>query len=130
MARGRRPSGPRLVEGLPGSPEAKERARVILETIAGSLTIPEACERLKMSEAHFHRLRERCLETAIESLEPRSPGRPAHPHDDSPGLLALRRRCEELEYENRLGRVREEIAGVLPHIVAEDHKKKRLERPR
>lgn len=124
MARGRRPSGPRLVEGLSGSPEAKERARVILETIAGSLTIPEACERLNLSEAHFHRLRERCLETAIESLEPRSPGRPAHKADESPDLLNLRRRCEELEYENQLGQVREEIASVLPHVVAPGQKKR------
>ncbi|MGD9711883.1 MAG: hypothetical protein AB7V46_07455 [Thermomicrobiales bacterium] len=124
MARGRRPTGPRLVEGLSGSPEAKERARVILETIAGTRSIPSACDELDVSEAHFHRLRERLLASAIESLEPKPLGRPAHHPREDPRLLELRRRCDELEFENRIGHVREEILVTMPHLIRRRGEKK------
>lgn len=124
MARGRRPAGPRLVQGLSGSPEAKERARVILETIAGTRSIPSACDELDVSEAHFHRLRERLLASAIESLEPKPLGRPAHHAAEDPRLLELRHRCEELEFENRVCHVREEILSTMPHVLKREGEKK------
>lgn len=130
MARGRRPSGPRLVEGCMGSPEAKERASVILETIAGLCTIREACRRLEVSQAHFHRLRERLLESAIDSQEPRPPGRPAHPAGEDPRLIELRQHCEELERANHISRVREEILSVMPHLLVTNTQKKRHGVPR
>ncbi len=41
--RGRYPSGPEFVDKLDGSPEAKERLKVLLETIAGQLRVGDAC---------------------------------------------------------------------------------------
>jgi hypothetical protein len=35
MGRGRKADGPKLVESLAGSPEAKRRCRVILDTLGG-----------------------------------------------------------------------------------------------
>ena len=40
----RKPKGPALVQHLEGSERAKQRLEVILETIAGELTIEQACE--------------------------------------------------------------------------------------
>lgn len=43
---GRKPAGPQIGQRLEGSPTAKQRLEVILETIAGQLTVPQACQRL------------------------------------------------------------------------------------
>ena len=44
--RGRKPLGAQLVDRLEGSEHAKIRLKVILETLAGRQTIPEACDEL------------------------------------------------------------------------------------
>ena len=74
--KGCKPLGSALVEHLDGSLQAKERLEVILETIAGRLTIDQACQRLGVQEARFHRLRTEVLEASLARLEPRSAGRP------------------------------------------------------
>src|SRR5262249_52110517 len=43
VMRGRTPSGPECVEQLPGSDKARQRVRVILETMTGALRVQEAC---------------------------------------------------------------------------------------
>ena len=68
---GRKPSGPQIVERLEGSPSAKQRLEVILETIAGQLTIPEACAQLSICESRFHDLRNETLQATLNALEPR-----------------------------------------------------------
>jgi hypothetical protein len=73
---GRKPTGPQIVERLEGSPSAKQRLEVILETIAGQLTIPEACARLSICESRFHDLRNQTLQATLNTLEPLRPGRP------------------------------------------------------
>jgi len=76
---GRKPAGPQIVERLEGSPLAKQRLSVFLETIAGQLTVSEACQQLEIGESRFHELRNRTLQETLEALEPRPPGRPAKP---------------------------------------------------
>ncbi len=56
--------GPQLVERLEGSERAKLRLQVMLETLAGTRSIPEACEILGISDSMFHRLRAEVLQTA------------------------------------------------------------------
>jgi hypothetical protein len=114
----RPPSGPELVEGIEGSPEAKERLKVILETIAGTKTIAEACERLGIGEAAFHKLRTRHLEEAVKGLEPRKPGRkPEKKREEDEGLLALEDKVASLERELKAARIREKIALAMPHLL-------------
>lgn len=116
---GRKPLGPALVEHLPGSPRAKERLEAILQTIAGTLTVGEACARLGIHEAMFHRLRAEVLQAGLSRLEPRPQGRP--PREISPEqerLSDMQQRLNDLESELHLARVRGEIAQVLPHVVA------------
>jgi len=109
--------GPSLVDHLDGSERAKERLHVILETIAGELTIAEACKRLGIGEAMFHRLRTEVLEAGLACLEPKTVGRPRRvTTGEEQQLHAMAERIAELEAELRISGVREEIAQILPHV--------------
>ena len=113
--RGRKPSGPAAVERLPGSPQARERLRMILETLAGTCRVGAACARLGVSEQRFDQLRTQVLQAGLDSLEPRPLGRPAQAVP-SAAVAALQARVTALETELAAARVREEIALVLPAV--------------
>ena len=118
---GRKPLGPALVQHLPGSLRAKERLEVILQTIAGNLTVGEGCDRLGIGEAMFHRLRAGVLQAGMAHLEPRPLGRPSQPTSPEQKQMAdMERRIDDLHAELELAGVREEIAHVLPHVVTHD----------
>jgi hypothetical protein len=117
--RGRYPSGPEYVEHLSGSAAAKERLKVVLQTLAGHCRVVEACTRLGISEPRFHQLRVELLQAALERLEPRPSGRP--PGARTPAAEAeLHARVAELEVELQASQVREEIALILPRVVHDD----------
>lgn len=123
----RPPSGPELVEGADGSPDAKARLKVILETIAGTKSIAEACTALGMGEAAFHKLRTRVLQEAVEGLEPRKPGR--KPQEQSPEEVKVRgleSELEKLKRELRAAQIREELAITMPHVLL---RRKKNEKP-
>ena len=118
MARGRRPGGANLVQALEGSPGAKKRLRVLLETLTGKRNIPGACAELGIGEAAFYKLRARWLQETLGSLEPRAPGRPRKQRDpDTERTEELEARLQQLERELKAARVREELAVALPHVV-------------
>lgn len=113
--------GSALVQRLDGSQRAKLRLEVIIETLAGRLKIAEACQRLGIGEAMFHRVRMEVLEAALERLEPRPLGRPPRETTvDSMELAVQAQRIEALETELHVAEVRQEIATVLPGVV-HDH---------
>jgi hypothetical protein len=115
--RGRRPVGPEYAEQLAGSDTAKLRAKVILETIAGSCRLKEACRRLGISEQRFHQLREEMMAAAVQALEPGHAGRPAHvPTPAEEQVVALERQLQDKEVELRAAKAREEIALVMPEV--------------
>jgi hypothetical protein len=114
--RGRKPSGPAAVERLPGSPLAQQRLRVVLETLAGTCRIAEACARLGLSEQRFDQLRTQVLQAGLDSLEPRRTGRRPRPVPAA-DVPVLQARIAELEIELRAARVREEIALALPAVA-------------
>ena len=121
MTRGRKPTGPRLVDGLDGSESARRRLRIILETLAGEAMVSEACEALGVSEAGFHKLRSRFLRDAVGLMEPKKPGR--KPAEVSPE----EERIEDLLSENRdlktrlaASEIRTEIALVMPHLLKDE----------
>ena len=94
--RGRLPSGPEYVEQLEGSASAKERVKVVLQTMAGTCRVLEACERLQISEPRFeqfrrHLRRHQVLELRrplAHRLGRRSPARDGH----QPGVRSRPRR--------------------------------------
>jgi hypothetical protein len=123
---GRKPLGPALVQHLPGSSRAKERLEVILQTIAGALTIGEACDRLGIGEAMFHRLRAGVLEAGLTSLEPRPLGRPPRiVSPDQERMTEMQDRLDDLQSELHVAEVREEIARVLPYVMKREPERKK-----
>jgi hypothetical protein len=116
--RGRLPSGPEFVEQVSGSVIARNRARVLLETIAGTCRVKEACLRLGIGEPRFDQLRIHALEHLVQSLEPRPAGRPARtPSPADERIRQLQDQVAALEMEVKLAQARTEIALVLPNAV-------------
>jgi transposase-like protein len=115
--RGRHPSGPEYVDQLQGSALAKERLRIVLQTLAGEYRVQEACQLLGICEQRFDQLRRQALQAAVHGLESKPSGRPRHEESVGPDdVIALRQRLAELEAELQASRVREEIALVLPRV--------------
>lgn len=122
--RGRHPSGPEFVDKLSGDAAAKERLRVVLETLAGTCRVSDACQRLNISEQRFDQVRVEALQAALAALEPKPLGRP--PRTASPGETEaeqLRARIAELEAQLHVAAVRTEVAAILPHTAAAAEKK-------
>lgn len=118
MARGRRPQGPKLVEGLDGSAAAKQRLQVVLETVAGARSVASACVTLGISEARFHELRAAMLQAALAGAEPRPAGRPRQePAPAQAQIAALEAEIRDLRIDLKAAQVREEIAVAMPHLL-------------
>lgn len=114
----RRPMGPEQVERLEGSAEAKERLRVILETVAGTKSIEDACAELDVGPARFAELRDEALGAALAGLEPKPAGRPPRaPDPAAEELQALRDEKNRLDLELHAAWIREEIALLMPHLL-------------
>ena len=118
MSRGRPPKGPELVEGIDGSELAKLRLKVILQTVAGEITVADACTQLNVSEARFHELRTEVLRSAAQALEPKPAGRPAKEVDkDADEVTRLKKEIQELKIDLRAAQIREELAMLMPHVL-------------
>jgi hypothetical protein len=115
--RGRKPTGANLVEHLEGSERAKTRLKVILETISGQRTIPDACNELGIQESMFHRVRSEVLQTALGRLEPRPLGRPPQqlPLYDA-DHAELEEEILRLRAALKAAEVRRELAENLPRL--------------
>lgn len=128
---GRKPTGPPLVHHLDGSERAKQRWEVILETMAGEITIREACDRLGIEDAMFFRLRTQALQAGLSRLEPRPAGRPPRPSSPEQQRIAeLEKELREKERQQRALEARLEIAQVMPQLVERAPKKTAQRRPR
>jgi tetrahydromethanopterin S-methyltransferase subunit G len=113
--RGRRPVGPELVDRLPGSESARERVKVVLQTMTGELRVQEACEQLQISEQRFDELRIEAIQAAVASLEPKPMGRPVRKTVvDAAEMERLQQRVAELEAQVAAAVVRAELAMALP----------------
>lgn len=115
--RGRKPTGAQLVEHLEGSEHAKARLKVILETLAGGRTIPDACEELGIQESMFHRVRSEVLQTALGRLEPRPLGRPPKiASAEDRHAAELEAEILKLRAELKAAEIRRELAENLPRL--------------
>lgn len=121
----RRPAGPKMIENVDGSGEAKRRAQVILETISGHRSVADACAALGVGEARFHELRARLLEAGVEAMEPGPVGRPLKvPPAEADEVRRLKDEIRELRIDLQAARVREEIAAVMPEVLLPPAEKK------
>jgi len=114
---GRPAKGVALVDGVEGSDLARERLRVILASIAGAMTIDEACAALSVCPSRFHAMREQFLEDAVVLLEPRRPGpapKTAMEIEAQAELDRLKSENRSLRFEAAASKVREELAIAMP----------------
>jgi len=122
--------GPALADKVDGSEQAKVRLKIILQTIAGEMSIADACRQLGLSEARFHELRQQWMQDACAALEPKPVGRPKEMTVEAElELLRLHRENKNLQMHLRAAQIREEIGIAIPHVLqprkdAPDSKKK------
>ena len=122
--RGRYPSGPEFVDKLEGSLEAKQRLKVLLETLAGTCRVGDACEHLGIKEARFDQIRIEALQAALQAIELKPAGRkPQQPSPLEAELQTQRERIAQLEVELQAALIRAELALTLPQLGATDQKK-------
>ena len=118
MSRGRPPLGPELADKVAGSAPAKERLKLFLATLAGQMTVAQACEKLGLSEARFHELRTEWLQASVAALEPKPLGRPlAQVPPEAQELAALKQQVQTLKIDLRAAQIREELALLMPHVL-------------
>jgi hypothetical protein len=118
MSRGRPSLGPELADKADGSAQAKVRLKLILQTIAGQLSVVDACQQLSMSEARFHELRQHWIQDACAALEPKPLGRPKEmTFEEEVELLRLHRENQKLKMHLHAAQIREELAIAIPHVL-------------
>ena|SRR5215471_19313349 len=102
------------VTKLPGDPQTKRLAQVIMSTIASERSVVEACRVLQIGPSYFDELRTRAVMGFQEALAPRPVGRPrrAAAEASESELVALHQRVAELEYENAILRAQLDLAEV------------------
>ncbi len=133
--RGRPGKGAELVSDTDGSEQARQRLKVILQTLTGALPVAQACNALGIGRSAFHKLRQQFLSRATELLEPRPRGRQVRVLSAADHELArLKREIVRLKLDLKAQQIREEIALVMPHLLRggakRAHKKTRRSSPR
>lgn len=129
--RGRPVKGDQLVEDQSGSYSARQRLRVILQTLAGTLTVEEACAALGVKRSGFHKLRQQFLLRATSLLEPRPRGRRRpEPSEADIELAKLKQEVVQLKLDLKAQQIREEIALVMPHLLSNKRGAARKKTPR
>ena len=125
--RGRPHDGAELVDKIDDcSEEARQRLKVIFQTLAGLYTVEQACELLGIQRSAFYKLRGQFIENAVQLLEPKTPGRKkkiATPEQQE--NQRLRQENERLKFELRAQQIREEIGLLMPHLLQRNKKTKR-----
>lgn len=116
-----------MVDELSGSQAAKQRARLILDTLAGAVSVEEVCEALGLSPARFHQMRQEALQGLLETLEPKPAGRPRVEKAEE-RTREQEEEIRELKRELWASHIREEIAAVMPHVLTDKKKREIRER--
>jgi transposase len=122
VRRGRPHEGAELVDKLDDcSEEARQRLKVIFQTLAGVFTVEEACEILNIQRSAFYKLRGQFIENAVQILEPKTPGRKKKlVTPEQVENQGLREENERLKFELKAQQLREEIGILMPHLLKGD----------
>ncbi len=127
--RGRPHEGPELADKLEDcSEEARQRLKVIFQTLAGAFTIEQACAILGIRRSAFHKLRSGFIRQAVHLLEPRTPGRRKKQiTPEQMEIERLRQENAQLRFELKAQQIREEIGLLMPHLLKQraDHAAKK-----
>lgn len=121
----RPPEGVGHVDRLDGPEDLKRRLRVLLDTLAGRVSVAQACEELGVSESRLHELRRQALEGALGALMPKPAGRPATAQTPPAREKELEGRIQELEVDLQAALVRTELALAMPELFRGKKKHRR-----
>ncbi len=124
MARGRPVVGVALIDRLEGPRGQRRQMRILLGTIAGTLTIAQACAELGVGRTRLHQLRWRVLSAGFAARDPRPRGRPRG-SAPSREVEVLQARIRELELALHTTALRSEIALTMPHLLDRAARKKK-----
>ncbi len=124
----RPPEGAGHVDRLEGPEELKWRLRVLLDTLAGRVSVAQACEELGVSESRLHELRRQALVGALGALMPKPAGRPSTAETATEREKDLEARIDELEVDLQAALVRTELALAMPELFRGGGKKNRRRR--
>jgi len=128
---GRPPKGPKLVRSLEGSNHARKRLETVLETIAGGMSVSDACERLGVSQTAFYKMRAKALGAALASLEPKALGRPPRRVDEKDRRIGeLGSEIERLRKAVATSQVKEELALAMPFLADNQKWREQFDKPR
>jgi transposase len=117
MKPGRPPKKANLVDDFDADPITKERLKVLLQTIAGEISVADAARKLGISPARFFELRATMLQAALDSLQPKPVGRPAQKTEpESQRVQDLEQQNLDLRVHLAAAQLREEIALTMPHL--------------
>jgi hypothetical protein len=92
--------------------ESKRRAKLVLKTITGALSVRAACEQIGVGPTQFANLREQFLRFGETGLRPQPAGRRPRARVVSEREFELMQRNAELEREIRLLRAAVEVASL------------------
>lgn len=108
---GRKSEMGKLVDTTEASEQARERAKVMMRTLAGTCSVQAGCRSLGMGRTRFQDLRRRLLGAAVGALEERPAGRPRlQVAKTCRQLSTLRRRLAGLECDLRRAQAELDIA--------------------
>lgn len=100
------------MDAIPGPRESRRRAKLILLTISGELSVKAACEQMGIKATQFANLRRQALEGLMAGIQPRPVGRPRRARVVTEHELDLQLRVADLERENQLLRAQAEVAAL------------------
>ena len=93
---------------------SEQRANLILQVRAGTITAQEAARQLGISRQAYYKWEGRALRALLHSLEDQPKGRPPSPKD--PEKEQLQNRIAELEKKVRLYEERDQIRILLKEM--------------
>lgn len=106
------------MDEIQGNRESKRRAKIILQTITGELSVKEACALLGVGATQFANLRTQGLKGLVDSFDPQPVGRPVAEQPASPPDPAVQKHLTDLERENRILRAQVEVAALRREAVS------------
>jgi hypothetical protein len=117
--RGRHAIGPEeYFARIPGTPEARQRARLTLEAMFGLKRVQEVCEELGICSQRLDTIRWEVAIGCVAAAELGHAGRPRKEESAADAEIArLHERVAELLAENDAFRVRAELAEGLPRLA-------------
>jgi len=116
--RGRHALGTELFDRVPGSAEARRRARLVHEAIAGIRRVKDVCRELGICSQRFEAIRWEVVVGSVSAAELGHAGRPRKGVSAAEArVAALERELAELRAELQAARVRAELAAALPRLA-------------